>query len=181
MRDCLSQKAAGKAGGKLGRGGWRQLLGFAALAVLLAGLYLLLAGQASGSELGAAAVVALLGTGFAASLRHCGGRGLSFADRPSLRVVGRLLAALAGDSVRVGRVLARVALRGASASPGRVLVQGFRAGADTPRAEGRRALVVLGASLAPNGFVVEVEAGQDLMRVHHLAPAPAKADRTWPV
>jgi hypothetical protein len=63
---------------------------------------------------------------------------------------------------------------------GHVLRFGFDAGSpDDPYAAGRRALVVVGVSLAPNAVVVRID-GTDLI-VHQLLAAPAPQDREWPL
>lgn len=147
------------------------------LAGLLLGLYLLLAGQASATEFVAAAPAVLLAVGTGWALRTHADRRMQV-QAPWRQVLLRLLASVGADSVRVGAALLRAVMRPA-AHVGAVSRQAFPAGGDQPYEAGRRALVVLGASLAPNGFVLDVAA--DALSLHRLAPAKPQGDTEWPV
>jgi hypothetical protein len=100
---------------------------------------------------------------------------------PWLRVVGTPLAALVTDGVIVGRVLLDVILRRPAGAAGAVYHQGFRVGGDAERDVGRRGLVTLAASLAPNGVVVRVVGDEDTLLLHRLVAAPPRADEEWPL
>lgn len=60
----------------------------------------------------------------------------------------------------------------------------FDAGGDDPESAARRALVIAGASLAPNTYVVAIDAEKGEMLVHQLFPSarpPGGGDREWPL
>jgi hypothetical protein len=87
------------------------------------------------------------------------------------------------DTVRVGAVLVRT-LAG-RASNGVARWQAFHPGGRSAVDAGRRALVTVLTSAAPNGFVLDIrpsalpEADHGLL-LHRLAPAPALTGRDWP-
>ncbi len=87
------------------------------------------------------------------------------------------------DTWRVGRVLLRTLAPGqahaARTAPGMLQIQPFRRGSDDPAEAGRRALVTLGLSLAPNGYVVDFATGSGLL-IHRLQPVPPQPDQDWP-
>lgn len=147
------------------------------LAGLLLGLYLLLAGQASGTEFVAAVPAVFLAAGMGQALRAHADRRMQL-QAPWRQVLLRPLASICLDSVRVGVALLHAIVR-PDAHAGMVSRQAFRAGSDQPREAGRRALVVLGASLAPNGFVLDVS--PDALSMHRLAPVQPQDDTEWPV
>ena len=64
---------------------------------------------------------------------------------------------------------------------GRTLRQPFRRGGDGPAAAARRALVTLGLSVAPNGYVLEIGDNQDDLSLHRLSPALPRPDPEWPL
>ncbi|MCQ8278089.1 hypothetical protein NFI95_06465 [Acetobacteraceae bacterium KSS8] len=101
--------------------------------------------------------------------------------RPPPRVLLRVSRALLIDTLRVGRVLCAAILRRPDGRAGTIETVAFRHGGDDPQAAGRRALVVLGASLAPNGFVLAAPRGRDTLVMHKLAPSRDPADPRWPV
>lgn len=148
-----------------------------ALWLLLAGLYALFAGEVSLSE----AIAGLLATGialaYAAFLHRSRSRRISVRGLP-FRVVFAPLGALLPDAWRVGRVLARAVLRRPAGAAGTLSRPPFREGGREAREAGRRGLVTLGLSLAPNGYVVNIEA--DALILHRLAPAAPSPDREWP-
>ena len=79
----------------------------------------------------------------------------------------RLPAEVARDTVIVFAALWRRLARGEEPSSGfRELP--VRYGGDTAAAVTRRALLVGGRSLAPNSFVVGIDAGRDVMLIHQL-------------
>jgi multisubunit Na+/H+ antiporter MnhE subunit len=141
---------------------------------LLAAFYLLLAGQVSPAEAGAAVLAAAAAAALARSIRRGARRQLQLLHVP-LRVLGRAAWALVRDTGRVAIVLL--------ARPGgRAITEEFDAGGQDPRSAGRRALVTLTGSLAPNSFVLALEPRRILM--HCLSPQPSQegqgGDREWP-
>ncbi len=101
--------------------------------------------------------------------------------RPPLRVFLRVVSALLADTLRVGRVLCAAILRRPDGRAGTIDTVAFRHGDQRPDEAGRRAVVVLAASLAPNGFVLAAPRGRDELVMHRLAPSPDPAGREWPV
>ena len=99
----------------------------------------------------------------------------------SLKEGSRALIALATDTARVGVVLLRAILRRPQGAVGAVVRQPFAGGGETARDAGRRGLVTLLASLAPNGFVLHVPGDDDALVLHRLARAPLSRDQAWPV
>ena len=99
-----------------------------------------------------------------------------------LRLVLLPTAAVAGDAARVGVHLLRAVLVPGSHMAGTISRQPFRPGNAGPADAGRRALVTLASSFAPNGFVLDVapsmllREGQALL-MHRLAPARPDPDR----
>ena len=148
--------------------------------VLLAGFYLLFAGQVSMTETIAGLPAVLIAGGFWALQRRHRHRRLQYSGVPWPRVLLRPLAALGGDSLRLGAVLLRALFRGPAGAAGAVTRQPFRHGGGGAAA-GRRALVTLAASLAPNGIVLDIDDKAGILSLHRLAPAPAQPDPMWPV
>jgi len=142
----------------------------------LFGLYLLLAGEASGEELVAAALTAAAATGSGVLIRRLGGPRAYSARLAWARHAIAPLKALPVDVALVGGVLCR-ALIGRAA--GTLLRQPFDSERDTPLAAARCALVVLGASFAPNTVAVGIAPARLLL--HRLAPRPPSPDRAWPL
>ena len=149
----------------------RDVASVGAVFVIAGCLYLLLAGQLSLSEIIAGAAVALLAAGFAAALLHAEKRRLRF-PAGSLPAALRGVGAMLPDALRVGRMIL------ARDPAGQLVHQTFRPGGDDPADAGRRAVVTLATSLAPNQYVVCM--GEDLL-VHRLAPGPSRDDPDWPV
>lgn len=144
---------------------------------VLFGLYLLLAGGAGREELVAAACCASIGAG-AGVLANRAGSPVAFRFRTRwLRRAIIPAGALVADLARVGIVLAR-AVAGRQPT-GAMLRQPFEIGPATPLDAARRALVVLGASFAPNGIAVGV--APDALLLHRLAPRAPSPDRAWPL
>ncbi len=146
--------------------------------VILAGLYFLFAGQFSPDEAGAAAGTAAVGAICLVLIRAATTRHLSLAA-PWHRVLGAPLAQLAPDTWRVGGALVRALAGGGHR--GVATWQPFRHGGDDPADAGRRGLVVLAVSLAPNGYVLDLPENAGALLLHRLVPAPAQPDRTWPL
>jgi hypothetical protein len=150
---------------------------FSALWLVLATFYALFAGEVSMTEV----VAGLIATGIAVSysvlLHRSRSRALAL-WAPWPRVVARPIAALAPDAWRVGRVLLRVLWRRPDGSAGMPDRQPFREGEHDPQDAGRRGVATLGLSLAPNGYVLGIEAGAIVL--HRLVSAAPSADREWP-
>lgn len=149
---------------------------------VLFGLYLVLAGSTSATEIAAGAGATSLATLLIVLVHDKRRRSLIL--RPPPRVPVRTLIALATDTARVGVVLLRAILRrpqGAVGAVGAVVRQPFAGGDETARDAGRRGLVTLLASLAPNGFVLHVPGDDDALVLHRLARAPLSGDQAWPV
>lgn len=146
---------------------------------VLAGLYLLFAGQVSSSEIIAGMIATVTATGFAVSLHRARSRRLRL-RAPWLRLVGQPLTALFTDSIRVARVLLRALRRRPDGAVGILARQPFRHG-DAPAADaGRRGLATLALSAAPNGYVLNVPSGDDALLMHRLVPAAPDPDPEWP-
>ena len=149
------------------------------------GLYLVFAGQVSGTETAAGVPTAGLVAAYA-GLRHRGGSRPMRLRGPWLRLILSPTAAVAGDAVRVGVCLLRAVFVSGSHVAGTVSRQPFRSGSAGPADAGRRALVTLASSLAPNGFVLDVAPSElrpdeHALLMHRLAPARPDPDREWPV
>ena len=140
--------------------------------------YLVLAGQVSPDEGAAAVVLGAGGTLLWVLLRRVSDRRFRF-DRWSALALVRALVGLPTGTFRVGRTLL-AALSGDVS--GRRLEQIFHGGErDDPSEAGRRATVVLAASLAPDSFVLRVERGRDMIAVHALADKVPSNDPRWPI
>ncbi len=104
---------------------------------------------------------------------------------PRLRILARVtfraLAAIPPDILRVGQTLVRSLYGPRVAHAGIPSNQPFRHGNDSAEDAARRAMVVLGTSLAPNGYVLMMPEGSEAMVLHRLALVPPKPDREWPV
>ncbi len=143
---------------------------------VLAAFYVLFVGQPGGTEVIAGAIATLPAAGFAVALHRAGTRRLSL-RAPWPRLIARPLAAVFPDAMRVGAVLLGTLRRRPRGTRGVIICQPFR---DDEDAAGRRALVTLALSLAPNGYVLDRAGGRDALLLHRLAPAAAETDREWP-
>jgi hypothetical protein len=148
--------------------------------VILFGLYLLFAGQATGTEIGAGIGAAAASAVFAALVHRKAERRFRL-RAPWLRVLTVPLAAVALDSFRVGRVLVQALWRRPAGPIGVLAEQPFRPGLDDPPDAARRGLVTLGSSLAPNGYVLSIEHGSETTLLHRLVAVPSSPDREWPL
>lgn len=146
--------------------------------IVLTGIYLVLAGQVSGTEAAMAVVGGGLGAAWTRAVRRASPRSYRFeiADGKALwlavahlpRATIGVAAAFAGASPSAGP----------GRGPSRRFVRGRRA---DPRAAGRRALAVLAASLAPDSFVLRVPERRDAMRLHALTDGAPEGDERWPI
>ena len=158
-----------------------KLLPFCLMALCgFAGFYLLLAGSLSLTELIACGAVAIGIAGLATVLHLRQERRLRL-SMPPLAALGRLALALPLDTARVGLVLLRTLRRRPDGPLVAIAPQPFHPGGDGPEDAARRALVILGSSLAPNGFVVQLPPDAQALRMHRLAAAAPRRDTRWPV
>jgi len=144
----------------------------------LALLYLIFVGQLGWQEGAAALIGALLCCAFSLAQRRAAPQPFHFTP-PPLRTVVSLLGALGRETGTVGLALLR-AVTGAPAG-GQVTPQPFEPGGPDARDAARRALVILGLSLAPNGFVLDDTEAQEALPLHRLVPQPVAPDRRWPL
>jgi hypothetical protein len=150
--------------------------GFAFL--VFAGLYLLLAGQVSLHE-GAAAVV----TGGAAALVWRRVRDVS-AHRftPSRAAAEATLRAVASLPRGYARVAVRLVAALARPEGGAMIAQPFLRGRRESGQDAiRRAVSVLGLSIAPDTIAVRLRPGRDELDIHALVGGADRDDPLWPV
>jgi hypothetical protein len=142
---------------------------------LLCSAYVLFVGPFSASEALAAIPAVLGGFGFAVLYGHHAERAL-VVRAPWSRLARRMVLTLARDTIQVGRALLHSLVNPLS---GRIALQPFEPGDSAAEAVGRRAVVTLAASLAPNGYVLRVT--EDKLVLHQLVREPVKSDRKWPL
>ena len=146
--------------------------------IVLAGFYLFLAGSLGTVEIVSALVCCTLGTTLAVGLSLVAKT--HFTLRPAPRAILRPLASALPEFLTVGRELVGVALRGAGRHHGDYVHQPFDFGADTPSEAGRRAVTLIGVSLAPRTFVVRGNRADDSILLHGFPAKPVSPDRRWP-
>jgi len=146
---------------------------------VLFALYLLFAGTIDATEIGTGLVVATLATAFMQFVRV--GRQRDLQLLPPIRVLWRPVLGVLTDSVRVGGVLLRVVWRRPDGQVGTIARQPFRQGGQTAGDAGRRGMMTLSASLAPNGYVLHIPDGENVVLMHRLASVPLNHDHEWPV
>lgn len=155
-----------------------RVAGLCALAFgVLFALYLGLAGALDPVELALGIVCAGFGAVFALGLSRIAHR--TYRLRPPPRAILRPLGAVLPETAVVGFDLVRVAREGARGQRGSFVRQSFEPGGEDPRSAGRRALAVLGVSLAPRAVVVRGERSQTLI-LHTMPSKPASGDPRWP-
>lgn len=130
-------------------------------------LYLLFVGQAGLHESVCAAIVVVLAAAYGYGAFRAAGRTLPL-GAAAIREFVRGAAAIPADIVRVGRALLRAVRARPDGAVGVLDRQPFRRG-DDDQAVGWRAVAGLGASLAPNGYFVDLAADGDAL-IHRLAP-----------
>ncbi|RYC32292.1 hypothetical protein D3273_09700 [Lichenibacterium minor] len=142
-----------------------------------AAAYLVLAGQLSPDEIAAAVLLGGLGAGWHFAVMHDGARTFRF-ERPALRTVGTSFAGLPGATLRVGARLAAALVRPVA---GRRVEHDFHRGtADDPRDRGRRAVVVLATSLAPDSYALDLPLDEETIVFHALTASGPSRDPRWP-
>ena len=144
---------------------------------LLAGIYLFLAGTVDAVELTAMAICAAAGTTLTVALATVAKR--TYVPVPAPKAIALPVLALIPELFTVGRELVAAIVVGPTRQRGGFMRQPFEPGGDEPRAAARRALTVIGISLAPGTFVVRGELSDHLL-THGLPPKAPSPDRTWP-
>lgn len=144
----------------------------------LFGLYLLFAGSASRAEVLAGFVVSGIAVAGHMRTRAVANRQLHV-QAPWLRLAGRIVVTLVRDTALVASGLMRVV-------PGRkpgggMTMQAFDSGGFTPVGAARRGIAILAASVAPNGYVIEVREPPQGMLMHAFVPRQSAKDVQWPV
>lgn len=148
------------------------------LFAVLCGFYLFLAGSADGVELSGMAICAALGVALALGLSI--NAKAPIALRPPPRAILKPLAALMPELVAVGRRLVAVAVTGTDRHEGGFAQQPFEFGDATPREAGRRAVTLIGVSLAPRTFVVRGHREDSAVLLHGFPPKAVSPDTRWP-
>lgn len=144
----------------------------------LFGLYLLFAGSASRPEALAGLIVSSIALAGHVRTREVAHRRLEV-RAPWLTLAWRIVVALLRDTVLVGGGLVRTVL---GREPGGGLaMQPFDSGDFTPAAAARRGIAMLAASVAPNGYVIEVQEPPRGMLMHSFVPRQRAHDLRWPV
>ncbi|HEX3998540.1 MAG TPA: hypothetical protein VHX65_08330 [Pirellulales bacterium] len=145
-------------------------------------LYLLLIVKLQWQELSVAVFI----TATAATAAWLSGRAGKLRYRPHfhwLRFAARLPPKVVVDCATViGALWPRLA-RGKRLQ-GVVREVPFKPGGNGPVSRARRALVVAAVSLAPNTFVIDLDAERGVLIVHQLVPSkepPGHGDREWPL
>ena len=147
------------------------------LFLVLLGTYLFLAGEVSIVEIIAGVVTAGAATGLAVALVVVAKK--HFRLSPPATAILHPLAALFPEFYQVGKQLIIVALQGTSGQRGDFVEQPFEPGGDDATSAGRRAATVIGASLAPGGFVVRGDRDEALL-LHTWPEKRPSRDRVWP-
>ncbi len=134
--------------------------------VLLMSFWVMLDDSTATDELLAGAGAAALGAFLAELVAHQAGLTFRMRTRWLVAALG-LPGQVARDTVIVFAALWRRLARGEEPASGfRQVPMAY--GSDTPEGEARRTLLVGGRSLAPNSFVLGIDAGRDVMIIHQL-------------
>lgn len=159
------------------------MAGFVLVWLAAAGSYVLLAGQFSPDELGAAVLCGLIAALWSASLNGAASVHFRF-ERGTLAAAIRAIAGLPAATIRVAvafvRVLVtrRIAATWFADTTREPFIHGHRL---NPTDAGRRATAILARSLAPDSFIVRTPEGREEMEVHNLSGAPAKKSARWAI
>jgi len=144
----------------------------------LFGLYLLFVGSTSRPEVLAglmASGIAIAGHVRTWAVAHRRVR----VEAPWLWLAGRIVVALMRDTALVAGGLIRTLLGGKAG--GGMTLQPFDSGDFTPVAAARRGFAMLAASVAPNGYVIEVQEPPRGMLMHAFVPRRRAENVRWPV
>ena len=140
--------------------------------------YLLFAGQLSADEAVAGAVCAAAAVLWWVRARRASARAFAF-DVGSWAAAGRACRKLPGTTLTVAGVLLRALVHRETGQVTHWLfAHGQRA---DPFDSGRRAVVVLAASIAPDGFVVRTPMERGEIVVHTFPSGETSRDPRWPV
>lgn len=145
--------------------------------LLVAASYMVLAGQFSLDEVVTGALLGSFGAAWHAAVMRAGARCYAF-DRHALREIAVAVAGLPAATVKAGAWLARSLV---GPVVGRRVEQVFAAGRqDVPTEAGRRAVVVLATSLAPDSYVLRVPLDEDVISYHAITGKAPDGDPRWP-
>jgi len=140
------------------------------------GAYLLFCGQFSTEDFAAAAGCGLTGALWTMAIR----RAAPFQFRVEKAAVNAGLRAAAGLPWATLRVAAKLLETIAKGGEGAMTTAPFFAGRqDDPADAGRRAVAVLGVSLAPDSFVIRLPEGENQIHAHALVKKAGGADARW--
>ncbi len=145
--------------------------------LLLFGLYLLFAGQASLDEVLAAGLSSAVIAALAGVVSRIAERRFNFSGLPWVRLIFRPLWSVMPDVSRVGMRLAQTRVRGGAIQRWRFMA----VGADSERDAARSAALSLAASFAPNGYIIAVLHGRGEVLVHQLVPTEQPGNAQWPL
>jgi hypothetical protein len=138
--------------------------------------YLLFCGQFSTEELAAAALCGLAGALWRLAIR----RAAPFQFRFVRGAAGAAFRAAAGLPSATLRVAAKLLETIAKGGEGAITTAPFFGGRqDDPADAGRRAVAVLGVSLAPDSFVIRLPEGENQIHAHALVKNAGGADARW--
>lgn len=146
--------------------------------VALFGLYLLFAGQTSMSELLAALCTASIAIAGHLNTRRVAHRELRIVA-PWGRLAAGVAVALIHDTILIAWNL--IVVLAGRRPRGAMTIQPFDSGGFTRKAAARRGITILAASIAPNGYVIEIREPPQGMLMHRLVPQPPAPDQRWPV
>jgi hypothetical protein len=156
-------------------------VGFVFVWLALGAFYLLLAGEFSPDELGAAVLSGLIAAIWSASLKRAACIRFRF-NRASLAAVRCAIAGLTAATVRVAAALCGLLVARKMAAPrlGQIVQEPFVHGRRlNPVDTGRRAIAVLARSLAPDSFVIRTQEGREEMDLHNVLGASATKNTRW--
>lgn len=148
-----------------------------------AGSYVLLAGQFSPEELGAAVLCGLFAALWSASLNRAASIHFRF-ERGTLAAAIHAIAGLPAATVRVAAAFVRVLVTRKIAATWfaqtmrEPFIHGHRLNSTDA---GRRATAILARSLAPDSFIVRIPEGREEIDVHNLLGTPSGKSARWAI
>ncbi len=141
--------------------------------------YLVLAGQVSLDEVVAGVVLGGLGAVYHAANGRCSRHSFTFERRAGLEAF-QAIRGLPGAILRVGSRLGTALMHDVE---GHMVEQPFHRGRlDDRRDGGRRAIVVLATSLAPDSYVLRLPLDEETIVIHAITDQPpgTGTDPQWP-
>ncbi len=150
--------------------------------VVLVGYYFLLIGKASWPETLAAGVGAAIAATAVVVTQRSGALRFRVRVRWAVHFLQLPWRVLADTGIVLAALVRRLVLRRSVHGVFRAIP--FAGGGDDPASAARRALVIAGASLAPNTYVIAIDRDAELLLVHQLVPSPeppGRGDREWPL